>query len=695
MEIVRTAVLAGHSLRPLEWAIVNSTLTRPDWKALLLLALGLTALYAGALMAGFLNDDHLFLEEARIRTLTEAWNDPRGLANYFRPLSRQVWFALLTPVAGNQPLVFHLANLAVFFVALALLGDLLLALTAPAAALAGVLWFALLPMQRVNLTWISCSQDLLALSATLGAFAFYRRGRDRAALLAYLAAILSKESALPLPALLFTWSVWADGLRPSAALRRVLPYALPLVLWATGEYNLRRSSPTIAATLHFGVPEFGANLLHLGQALLGIEHPVGLIDGLLAAGPSVLALVLLAPLAAWFPTVVASQPTASIAPRIATRFALTWLLGFGLIAWPLAATWSAYYFTLAAAGGAMLVALASRRLTRWPFVALLMLSLWWHAGISAIPAFAVKESPWNTTSRLTAHYFERAAALSAQLTRALRRVEPAPAKGTRFFFATLPPFAGFQMGNGAAIRSVYRDSSLESYFYSEFSESTASQHPCVFLFWDGVDFTRLYAKNVDPFFQVGTDLLLLQRPEGALHAFRRGLDAGGNRSDHLYWLGWSALASGRREVAEQAWGLWGAKDDPVAHVTSLRAARTALDEGDTLSGRRRLMDAVRAGIGRPEAHAALGELLQGRNRKYALLETQVATRLNPMDWLARRDLVEGLVFARLDGPARIELEELRNIHPNWAADTLAGELERVLRERTPDARPVVTFAPLR
>lgn len=674
---------------------MNPTRTRPDWKALLLLALGLTALYSGALMAGFLNDDHLFLEEARLHSLAEAWSHPQGLANYFRPLSRQVWFALLTPIADGRPVVFHVADLLVFLAALALLGDLLLAVAPPAAALAGLLWFALLPLQRVNLTWISCSQDLLALAGTLGAFALHRRGRTRPAVLAYLAAILCKEAALPLPALLFAWGLWADGQKPNAALRRVLPYAVPLALWAMGEYSLRRSSPGIAAPLHFGLPEFGANLLHLGQAVLGIEHPAGLIDGLLTAGPPVLALALLAPLAAWFPATAPSPTPATIAPRNAVRFALAWLLGFALIAWPLAATWSAYYFTLAAVGGAVLVALAARRLTRWPFVALLMLALWWHAGISAIPAFAVQESPWNTTSRLTAYYFERAASLSARLTRALRRVEPIPASGTRFFFATLPPFAGFQMGNGAAIRSVYHDPSLESYFYSEFSESTAAQHPCVFLFWDGVDFTRLYAQSGNPFFQVGTDLLLLQRPLGAMHAFRRGLAAGEDRSDHLYWLGWAALASERRDLAEQAWTQWGAHDDPLVYGASLRAARTALDMGDTLSARRRLVDAVRAGIGRPEAHAALGELLKDRNRKYALLETQVTTELHPLDWLARRDLVEGLVDARLDGPARTELQTLRRIHPSWAADTLAARLERILRERTPDARPVVTFTPIR
>ena len=222
---------------------------------------------------------------------------------------------------------------------------------------------------------------------------------------------------------------------------------------------------------------------------------------------------------------------------------------------------------------------------------------------------------------------------------------------------------------------------------------SAAQHPCVFLFWDGVDFTRLYAKNRDPFFQVGTDLLLLQRPAGAMHAFRRGLDAGEDPRDHLYWLGWASLAKGDRAAAERAWSLWGAKDDTTMYVANLRAARTALDEADTLGARRHLLDAVRTGIGRPEAHAALGELLLSRHNKYALLETQVTTRLNPLDWLARRELVEGLIAARLDGPAQIELAALKNIHPGYTADTVAARLERVLVGRSPDARAVIDFRP--
>ena len=85
-------------------------------------------LRAGTLGAGFINDDYLFLEEARRQGIVDAIVHPGGLGNYFRPLSREAWFAVLSPLAGGEPVVFHLAQLALFAAALVLLADLLSAL---------------------------------------------------------------------------------------------------------------------------------------------------------------------------------------------------------------------------------------------------------------------------------------------------------------------------------------------------------------------------------------------------------------------------------------------------------------------------------------------------------------------------------------------------------------------------------------
>src|SRR5262245_23052789 len=173
----------------------------PSWLAPLLAVAGLALLYARPLRTGFLNDDYLFLEDARSRPIAVSIAERGPLGNWYRPLSRQLYFEALTPVAGGDPRVFHLVNFALFLAALALAVDLLRAFLPWPAVMAGALYWAVLPFQRVNLTWISCSQDLLALGFSLAAVARFRRGQWGAAAL-YLGALLSKESALPLPVVL-------------------------------------------------------------------------------------------------------------------------------------------------------------------------------------------------------------------------------------------------------------------------------------------------------------------------------------------------------------------------------------------------------------------------------------------------------------------------------------------------------------
>ena len=665
----------------------------PWWPAVLLALLGLSALYAGALRTGFLNDDFLFLEQARTRPLLQSLGDLGPLANYYRPLARQVYFAALTPIAGDHPLAFHLFNFAVFLAALALLADLLRSLLPVPGVLAGLLFFALLPFQEVNLTWVSCSQDLLALACALGAVALHRRGRTGWAAAAYLAAAASKETALPLPAVLLAWELWVARRPTGEALRRLLPAAAAGVAWVALALIVRARHAAPAAFLTFAPGAFAATLVHEIQSLLGLGSPGGLFAGLAREGPALLPWVLLGALALWLDPARSGERTPTAPPaRPALRFAVAWLVAFGLVVGPVVRTWSAYYYTLAGVGGAILVGLAARRVDRWAWIALCGALLWWHAGSTATRAFAIADGAWGWTSHLTSFYFRRAAALTDTLSHQMLRLEPSPPRGTRYFFALLPPWAGFQMGNGPLLRALYRDPTIESYFYSQFSESTAAGHPCRFLYWDGADLRPLYSNAGDPFFLVGCDLLLLDRPAGASYAFQRALEEGGERMDNLYWLGWAELWRGRRDRAEAAWKALGARDDSLRWSAHMRAARNALrDDRDTLETRRHLITAIQYGIGRPEGHAVLGQLMARGGSRYGLLELKVASRLNPRDWLARRDLTAGLVDAHLDGPAARELEALERIYPEWPADSVVTRAARTLRRREAPGESVARF----
>jgi len=678
--------------------------TREKWAAPALVLTGIVALYADTLTAGFINDDYLFLEQTRRYGLWGSLWNGSGLANFFRPLSREVWFGVLTPLSGGEPFLFHLAQLALFVLALVLLVDLVSVfvprrgpaqLVAP-PVLAGVTWFALLPFQRVSLTWVSCSQDLLALVLVLASVAWFRRGRILPALLAYTAATLAKETALALPLALFVWAWRVEGASPRAALRRVAPFALAALPWAAGEGFMRQHAP-VAAPLRFQPDHLAAAFVHMAQSLAGIEHAAGWLGSWTAARPSALAFALLAVAARWLPERAERTPAPAPSPdpaRGAVPFALAWIGAFTLPVWPVCYQWSSYYYTLAAVGGALLVAvLLSARIARWSWIALAGALVWWHAAGADSPAFGIEQNAWLGTSHFTPFYLERAAGLSKQLRASLTRTIPKVGQGTRFFFASIPSWAGFQTGNGPNIRQLYHDDTIESYFYSQFAESTADRRPCEFMFWNGADFDRLHTLTTDPFFQVGTDLLLLEKPAGASWAFRRGLETGGARVDHLYWLGWALLWDGQRDAAERAWQEWGAHDDTSARVLWLRKAKGSLEDKDTLTARRQLVEAVRCGIGHPEAHAMLGLLLSRINVKYALLETRVAAELNPRDWLARRDLVSGLVSVQLDDPARRQLEQLKTLLPDWRRDTVAVRLDGMLAARGAPAGGVAVFGP--
>jgi hypothetical protein len=651
----------------------------------LLFFAGLTALYWNALNAPFLNDDFLFLEEARTRTLASSLSDLGPLGNYYRPLSRQVYFELLTPLGGGDPRIFHLVNFALFLGSLALLADLLRALLPTAGVWAGCLYFALIPFQRVNLTWISCSQDLLATFGCLAALACYRRGVHAVALLAAAAAFASKEVALALPLGLVAWDRYAAGKPWPAVARGTWRYFVLAALWALLALAMR-ARHAAAAPLAADPSHFLAALVHALQSALGLDVPGGFLSGLLRVGPALLPLACFIAIAFALPANVPSSPEARPLKPVLI-FGLVWLAAFALPVGPVVYSWSSYHFTLASTGAAVIVGLCLKRADGWTWAALSGLLLWWHAGATAPPrggsqAFSVVESPWTWTSHLTPQYFDRVVVLTGRLSSELRRVVPSPAPQTRFFFATLPPYAGFQMGNGALIRALYRDSTLASHFYSRFSDSTAADYPVELLYWDGAGLERLYPRSADLFFQAGTDLLLLEEPRGASHAFRRALNGGENRKDNLYWLGWAELWEGERDDAEAVWKALGARDDSVAWRKALRQARDALyDDRDTLKARRLLAEAIESGIGRPEAHAVLGTLMVPNNPKYGLLELKVAAWLNPRDWLSRRDLAVGLAELRLEGPAAHELQTLVAEFPILAADSSVVRAQRSLSRR--------------
>jgi len=219
--------------------------------------LAVTALaYSGTLFAGFVWDDTDWIFPAATRSPARVlWEGLRGKAeggglafDYYRPLVAPT-FALDGWLWGAKPLGFHLANVLwylgcvalVFFLAKRFLGS-------PEAALVAASAFALHPIHVEVVAWVQGRQDLLCFAAAAAALlAFAKAVEDRPSwrLLggtgaAFLAAMLSKEAALPVPGLAVACWAFAHGGRRAPAGRAVRAFA-PLVV-SLGVYAVLRAA---------------------------------------------------------------------------------------------------------------------------------------------------------------------------------------------------------------------------------------------------------------------------------------------------------------------------------------------------------------------------------------------------------------------------------------------------------------------
>jgi hypothetical protein len=143
---------------------------------------------------------------------------------------------------------------------------------------------------------------------------------------------------------------------------------------------------------------------------------------------------------------------------------------------------------------------------------------------------------------------------------------------------------------------------------------------------------------------------------GAAHAFCRGI-AGGERLDHLYWLGWAELWRDRRKDAEAVDCVRRPRRLGLLAPARRGRAHNALSQTDTLAARRHLMRAIEYG-GAPEPHSILGELLMASSPKYGLMELMWLRWLIPATERPADCWRFGLDRAGLDDAARRELETL-------------------------------------
>ncbi len=177
----------------------------------------------------YLFDDYDFLGRAQSFHPSQLLPDPSTL--FYRPISREIYFGILSLIDPNQPLWGHLANGALLIAALMLLASIGTRLAGLRAGIASALAFASLGTVPILVGWTSGCQDLLAIVFVLAALRAQISGRTLLALAAAACALLSKETAVALfPAIvLIRWLVRARPYRLGASMVGI---GLLVVAWA-------------------------------------------------------------------------------------------------------------------------------------------------------------------------------------------------------------------------------------------------------------------------------------------------------------------------------------------------------------------------------------------------------------------------------------------------------------------------------
>lgn len=429
--------------------------------------------YGYALRVPFINDDFAFLDQTRSMPFGELWAwHGHWVGLYYRPWSRELHYWALQRLFGADAVAFHLVGFGLWLGVLSLYFALVRRLAGTRAAGVATAGAAALAAWGLPVVWVAGAQELWMLLFALASLLLFARGRDRFATLAFALALLSKETALLLPAAAFALMVAHTGERPVAALRRLAP-ALALAAVAAALHpqlggrwwwGLAAPAPVagpgpagaLARTLLATV-----NLHALPRPEFGWGRP--LVLG--AAGALCLAALVLATGTAPGPGRAGRRapaaPTRGLAAVAATWTAAGWL--------PLLAPalgWHAYYglFGMLGAWSLLGALLARRRAAALVVLAALALLRPLHA--------ATASRDWGDEA-----YQKRAAEFLNFMRLDLRAKVPAPGRHTRFYFVGVPSSVGFLQGDGPALRVWYGDPTLGGGLFADYRVRHAAAPP--------------------------------------------------------------------------------------------------------------------------------------------------------------------------------------------------------------------------
>ncbi len=587
-----------------------------EWLVLLLVLAAAAWLHGDALRAPFFADDYLFLDQARGRSLAATLAAPDPLGNYFRPIGRQVWFWCLATASGESPRAFHLANLALFLAAVALLFAIARRWLGAGPALVAAGLLALSYAADVPVMWASGSQDLLAVVGALATVLLFTCGRRGWAALTFILALLAKEIVTLTP-LVAIFASRRRGEPWRAALARAWPLFTSLGLW--GAVWIHSHRPATGLDVHLdlasGIP---ATLVHLVQTIAGVEWPhEGPRLLLKSLPPPALLLVAGALFVATRGGVGARRMGVRSAGKVArgqpageARHAAiagaAWALLGALPVIAVAGIWSAYYYLFSICGAALAIAAL---LASWPWQAALIPLVvfgWTAENVRRMPEFATARGPWTVQSHLNRHYLERGMSVAMRYLADLERQRPRVPAGSTLFFAGVPAQVGFQTADGPLVRWAYRDSSLRSHFLTRFRLAHAERGP-LFFFQVRHD-SLVEITGSDSLVRIGLGLVISGAPEAARDVFTLALRRDPGDLGVAYRLGLVEIALGHPDAARDWLLRCGFNPDP-GPAPEVAAALARWAARDTARAIALAQDAVRRHALDAGAHALLADLL--------------------------------------------------------------------------------------
>jgi hypothetical protein len=322
------------------------------------------------LTLSYLFDDFDFLGRGQVFSLRQLLPDPQAL--FWRPLSREAYFAFLYAVAPTNPVLAHLVNALLLALAAALVALLGARLMGRRAGFFAGAAFASLGAVPALVGWVSCDQDLFAIVFALAALHLELSGRTPLALLATAFALLSKETAVALvPAIALIRPL--SGRKPIRSAIPIVSACVGLVaVWGAVHPGIRglvthrfESSDPAVAYLSAARADLAGSMVKVGRTLLNVP-----IQGAQVSWPVELDMVLpfaigVLALGAWMEWRSGAHDAGAPTPvgRILLLAALLTLPAILVVA-GLVKILSPYYAVLAGIGTSIAIGLGLARLPR-------------------------------------------------------------------------------------------------------------------------------------------------------------------------------------------------------------------------------------------------------------------------------------------------------------------------------------------